>query len=141
MNLFLRLLLVLAALCALPAASTHAGEPASALFAVSANEEHTYFVGNLGAWVHNGCGDPITRLHPHGSLKPSIIEGIRKQSTEQIVNDLKRVGPNQLKLRPDGTVLDGNHRVKVLEERGFDTSTLWDGAEVIPKSTGFFWDD
>lgn len=141
MNLLLRLLLALAASFALAAPSTRAAETASGRFGTSANEEHTYFVGDLGAWVHNGCGDPITRLHPDGSLKPSILEGIRKQSTEQIVNDLKRVGPNQLKLRPDGTVLDGNHRVKVLEERGFDTSTLWDGAEVILKLTGFFLDD
>ena len=73
--------------------------------------------------------------------KKSTLDHLRKQPTEQIVKDLKTPGANQLKVRPDGTVMDGNHRVKVLEERGFDTSTLWDGAEVLPKPTGFFWDD
>jgi len=132
MNLILRLLLVLAASCALPAASTRAAETASGLFGASANEEHTYFVGELGAWVHNGCGGPITRLHPDSSLNPGKLADIRKMSNNEIVDSLSS-GPEQLKLRPDGTVRNGNHRVKVLEERGFDTSTLWDVAEVTAK--------
>ena len=54
MNLLLRLLLALAASFALAAPSARAAETASGRFGASANEEHTYFVGELGAWVHNG---------------------------------------------------------------------------------------
>jgi RHS repeat-associated protein len=94
-----------------------------------------------GAGLFAAARNPaIRRLHGDSSLKPTTLEHYRKQSTEQIVKDLKTPGADQLKLRPDGTVLDGNHRIKVLEERGYDTSTLWDGADVIPKSGGF-WDD
>lgn len=55
MNLLLRLLLALAASFALAAPSARAAETASGRFGASANEEHTYFVGELGAWVHNTC--------------------------------------------------------------------------------------
>ncbi len=60
MSLLLRLLVALAALLALPATASpstpglaFASETASGVSAALAGEEHTYFVGELGAWVHN----------------------------------------------------------------------------------------
>ncbi|MCA9525143.1 MAG: hypothetical protein KC549_02455 [Myxococcales bacterium] len=46
------------------------------------------------------------------------------------MESLLKSGDEKLTIRPDGTVLQGNHRIKVLEERGFDTSTLFDKADV-----------
>jgi hypothetical protein len=37
-----------------------------------------------------------------------------------------------LKVRPDGTVLDGHHRIRVLAERGVDVH--WLPREIIKKS-------
>jgi hypothetical protein len=61
MSLLLRLLLALAASMALPL-SALAAETASGPSAASVNEEHTYFVGEAGAWVHNtsGCGPAVS---------------------------------------------------------------------------------
>jgi hypothetical protein len=77
---------------------------------------------------------PLKRLHD-ASLSPSGLNSIRKMSTEDIIKSLATKGDEALRVRPDGTVLQGNHRLKVLEERGYDTSQLWDIAEVIPKET------
>ncbi len=47
---------------------------------------------------------------------------------------LKGMKPGQsgsLKTRPDGTVIDGHHRIKVLQDRGYDVDSL--PREVIPK--------
>jgi len=42
--------------------------------------------------------------------------------------------PGALKARPDGTVLDGHHRIVVLRERGFDVDAL--PREVVPHDVG-----
>ena len=47
------------------------------------------------------------------------------------VDSLQPVRPGALKARPDGTVVDGHHRVKILRDRGFDVDSLT--REVIPK--------
>jgi hypothetical protein len=36
-----------------------------------------------------------------------------------------------LKARPDGTIVDGHHRIKVLRDRGVDVDAL--PREIIPK--------
>ena len=79
MGLLLRLLLALAASLALPAwasslpvlSSSWAPKTASGVSAASANEGHTYFVGDLGAWVHNGPCD----IHPSIPGKPFTGKG------------------------------------------------------------------
>lgn len=57
------------------------------------------------------------------------LEFWRSQTTECIVASLRRrrAEPScqeYLKVRPDGTVYQGNTRVKVLEERGYDLALL-----------------
>lgn len=72
------------------------------------------------------------------SLSKVKLEGLRKLSTEDIVKSLQTPGDEFLRIRPDGTVLQGNHRVTVLLERGFDTSSLSEAAEIILRDMSFF---
>lgn len=44
--------------------------------------------------------------------------------TDNLIDSLKPGLPGALKARPDGTILDGYHRVKVLKERGIDIDSL-----------------
>ena len=52
------------------------------------------------------------------------ISGIRTMSSEQIIDSLQPGQPGSLKVKSDGTVMDGNSRLRVLEERGIDTQSL-----------------
>jgi hypothetical protein len=45
-------------------------------------------------------------------------------STEALVNSLVPGQPGALKARPDGTMLDGHHRVHILRVRGLDVDAL-----------------
>ncbi len=90
-----------------------------------------------------GCaskGTPLKRLHPDSSLKPSSLKHWRGKSTDEIVESLGKPGGERLRIRPDGIVRQGNHRIKVLEERGFDTSTLRDKAIIEPKESLAPWE-
>ena len=46
------------------------------------------------------------------------------QSTQDIVNSLQPNAQDPLTVRPDGTVLDGNTRLLILEQRGYDVNSL-----------------
>lgn len=48
----------------------------------------------------------------------------RKQSSEIIIEKWKNRKPEALKVKPDGRILNGNVRCKVLDERGFDLDKL-----------------
>ncbi|MBI5526159.1 MAG: hypothetical protein HY897_07475 [Deltaproteobacteria bacterium] len=39
--------------------------------------------------------------------------------------------PGSLKVRPDGTIVDGHHRIEILRERGVNVDAL--AREVMPK--------
>ena len=73
----------------------------------------------------------LKRLHDDKSLVEDKLEKFRKLSTEEIVKSLRNEGPERLRIRKDGTVLQGNHRIKVLEERDYDTMELIPFAEVL----------
>lgn len=76
---------------------------------------------------------PLRRLHPDLLFQVRryrlSLEYWRKQSTESIVASL-RPRPNDpdyqefLKVRQDGVIFQGNTRVKVLEERGYNLELL-----------------
>jgi hypothetical protein len=51
-------------------------------------------------------------------------ESFRKLSTNSIVASLCPGQSGSLKTRPDGTILDGHHRIAVLRERGIDVDAL-----------------
>ena len=52
------------------------------------------------------------------------LEQFRKLSTDQITESLKPGQTCSLKARPDGTLIEGHHRIKVLRERGIDVDSL-----------------
>jgi hypothetical protein len=52
------------------------------------------------------------------------LEHWRKQSAEDIVRSLQPGQPEALKVKPDGRIMNGNTRIKVLEERGVDVNML-----------------
>jgi hypothetical protein len=69
---------------------------------------------------------PIQRIHPDETYETDqkakrSLEYWRRQPTEVIIQSLEpRVGNQQaLTVKPDGTVVQGNTRTKVLEERGW----------------------
>ena len=77
---------------------------------------------------------PLKSIHPDESLLPLKLDKYRKLSTDVLIDSLRPGGEGCLKARPDGTMLDGHHRIKVLRERGVDVDAL--PREVIPKSGG-----
>jgi len=58
------------------------------------------------------------------------LEYWRRQPTEDIVNSLQPGQPEALKVKSDGRIMNGNMRIKVLEERGFEVNSL--PREVLP---------
>lgn len=71
---------------------------------------------------------PLQRVHPHaiyqsGSAKIAL-EYWRKQSTDDIVRSLVPGSREALRVKLDGRIMNGNTRIKVLEERGFDINHL-----------------
>jgi hypothetical protein len=71
---------------------------------------------------------PLQRIHAERTLESGIsrfsLEYWRQRSTEEILESLRPGKRESLKVKPDGRILDGNVRIKVLEERSVDTSGL-----------------
>ena len=66
----------------------------------------------------------LKSLHPDSSLNVLKLEQFRKLTNEKLFETLKLGQPNSLKARPDGTLIEGHHRIKVLRERGVDVDSL-----------------
>ena len=71
---------------------------------------------------------PLLRVHTDETLSTganrSSLEYWRRRTTEEIVKSLRPGKPESLKVKPDGRIFNGNVRIKVLEERGFDVDAL-----------------
>jgi hypothetical protein len=67
---------------------------------------------------------PLRSLHAELSLSQPKLASFRKLSTEDLVHSLRPGGSGSLKVKPDGTIMDGHHRVYVLRERGVDVDRL-----------------
>jgi ParB-like chromosome segregation protein Spo0J len=63
-------------------------------------------------------------LHPEESLSRAKLVVFEKLSSEFLVKSLAAGQEHCLKARPDGTILDGHHRVYVLQRRGVDVDAL-----------------
>lgn len=74
---------------------------------------------------------PLTPLHPDDLLIPSKLERFRKLTDKELIQSLKPGKDGALKARPDGTMVDGHHRIKILRERGVDVDLL--PREIVPK--------
>lgn len=67
---------------------------------------------------------PLKSLHTTQTLVKIKIEAFSRLTDDELVASL---GPGQsgsLKVRPDGTILDGHHRIAVLRIRGVDVDAL-----------------
>lgn len=70
-------------------------------------------------------GQPALRwLHSEGSLSQPKLAAFRKIGTEELIESLQPGEAGALKVRPDGTVMDGHHRLQVLRERGVEVDSL-----------------
>lgn len=71
---------------------------------------------------------PLRRIHGERTLESrryaASLAHWRQQSTDQIVASLLPGQPDALKVKSDGRVFDGNTRIRVLEERGFEVDAL-----------------
>ena len=76
---------------------------------------------------------PLRRVHSDRVLETGrgrlSLTFWRKQSTARIVQSLKRRSVDAtyqeyLKVKPDGTVMQGNTRIKILQERGYNVNAL-----------------
>ena len=63
-------------------------------------------------------------LHSEATLSRVKLEFFRNISTGELVCSLAPGRQGALKVRPDGTVLDGHRRLSVLAERGVDVHKL-----------------
>jgi len=64
-------------------------------------------------------------------LSPAKLELYAKASTQDLIDSLQPGQRGALKARPDGTMVDGRHRIKILRDRGVDVDIL--PREIIPK--------
>jgi hypothetical protein len=67
---------------------------------------------------------PLKPLHPETSLSEAKLAKYRLLSTEVLIASLALGEEGCLKTRPDGTILDGHHRVHILRTRGVNVDKL-----------------
>lgn len=75
---------------------------------------------------------PLKPLHSDAALVKSKLEYFSKLSTDGLKTSLQPGQQHALKARPDGTILDGHHRVAILRSRGADVDAL--PREIIVKT-------
>ena len=59
---------------------------------------------------------PLRLLHSEAILSRVKLDQFRRLSTAELIESLALGRPGALKARPDGTVLDGHHRIVGLHE-------------------------
>jgi hypothetical protein len=82
--------------------------------------------------VSNAANEPpLVPLHPDESLSRAKLEQYDRATTRQLIDSLRPGQNGSLNVRPDGTIIDGHHRVKLLRNRGVDVNRL--PREIVPK--------
>lgn len=74
---------------------------------------------------------PLKALHPEASLIPSKLDYFNRLSSDDLMLSLQVGQKDSLKARPDGTILDGHHRIAILRSRGVGVDFL--PREIISK--------
>ena len=75
--------------------------------------------------MSNPPSDPPLRvLHPDASLSLAKLGEMERRTTDVLQNSLLPGQKDSLKTRPDGTILDGHHRIYILRGRGVDVDAL-----------------
>ena len=67
---------------------------------------------------------PLKALHPGSSLSQPKLAQFNKLTIEELIESLRPGQAGALKVKRDGTMIDGHHRIKVLRDRGVDVDTL-----------------
>jgi hypothetical protein len=67
---------------------------------------------------------PLKSLHPDSSLNAVKLAQMSRLSTEVLLASLLPPDQYCLKTRPDGTILEGHHRICILRQRGVDVDRL-----------------
>ena len=67
---------------------------------------------------------PLRAIHSDKLLSEAKLEKMGARASDELLDSLMPGRLECLKARPDGTILDGHHRIKVLRERGVDVDTL-----------------
>ncbi len=70
-------------------------------------------------------------LHDDSSLIRLKLDQYAKLATAELIDSLRPGLPDSLKVRPDGTMMDGHHRIRILRDRGVEVDLL--PREVLPK--------
>ncbi len=73
----------------------------------------------------------LTPLHSDESQIRSKLDEYGKLSNQDLIDSLKPGQPGSLKVRPDRTMVDGHHRIKVLRNRGVNVDSL--PRKIVPK--------
>ena len=78
--------------------------------------------------MEEGSRPSLRRIHADETLAAGVsrfsLAYWRQRSTEEIIESLRAGRSEALKVKADGRILNGNVRIKVLEERGFDVNSL-----------------
>lgn len=75
---------------------------------------------------------PLKPLHSDISLSQAKLGELDKLTNQELIDSLKPGQPGSLKVRPDGMIIDGHHRVRILRDRGVDVDLL--PREIMPKN-------
>lgn len=67
---------------------------------------------------------PLKSPHSDSFLIESRLEQLRKLSTEQLITSLTPDTLGALRVRTDGMMINGDHRIEILRERGVDVDAL-----------------
>jgi hypothetical protein len=67
---------------------------------------------------------PLSPLHPDASRSLAKLGKMEHRTTDVLQNSLLPGQKESLKTRPDGTILDGHHRIYILRRRGVDVDAL-----------------
>ena len=68
--------------------------------------------------------NPLIPLHADTRLSPAKLAFFEKMSSESLKQSLLPWLEHSLKCRPDGTMLDGHHRIAILKRRGEEIDAL-----------------
>jgi len=67
---------------------------------------------------------PLRPLHSSASLNRVKLQQLDRLSTDELMRSLAPGETNCLRARPDGTLLEGHHRIHILRERGIEVDAL-----------------
>jgi len=66
----------------------------------------------------------VQPLHNRETLEGGSLTYWRDRDTHEIIESLAPAAIEPLRVKSDGTIMDGNTRIAVLRERGYDVESL-----------------